>query len=77
MLGKMMSVDMSRLGGEDEMVNALVSAATLRAWPRVARVAAARRALSLGGARQTTHLDMTGAIVGDSGVGKTCLMLRF
>ena len=30
MLGKMMSVDMSRLGGEDEMVNALVSAATLR-----------------------------------------------
>ena len=79
MLGKMMSVDMSRLGGEDEMVNALVSAATLRVV-RASQVSGRGRSQGSVSRRLSADdtLDMIKVvIVGDSGVGKTCLMLRF
>ena len=76
----MMQVDTSRMG-EDEMVGAIVSAATFRVVR--AENASGRRstqAVSMSGGRVSMDdtLDMIKLIiVGDSGVGKTCLMLRF
>jgi len=75
-LAKMMSVDVRKLGDEDEMVAALVQAVTMR----IAQAEAPRRSSASAGRVSTADetLDMIKLIiVGDSGVGKSCLMLRF
>ena len=78
-LAKMMQVDTSKCGEEVDMVNALVEAATLRVVQREA-VSGRRSQSSVSQARVSMDdtLDMIKlVIVGDSGVGKTCLMVRF
>ena len=77
----MMQVDLSSLGEDSEMVGAIVSAATFRVVR--AENASGRRsthAVSMSGGRVSVDdtVDMIKLIiVGDSGVGKSCLMLRF
>ena len=77
----MMQVDLSSLGEDNEMVGAIVSAATFRVVR--AEQASGRRsthAVSMSGGRVSVDdtVDMIKLIiVGDSGVGKSCLMLRF
>ena len=78
-LSSMMKVDTSRCGEESEMVGALVEAATLRVVSRE-QVSGRRSQTSVSGGRVTVDdtLDLIKlVIVGDSGVGKTCLMTRF
>jgi len=74
-LGEMMKVDLSKMNEDHELVNAIVSAATLRVVQQSQRG-------SVGGANHRMSADDTLdiikiVIVGNSGVGKTCLMLRF
>jgi len=78
-LAKMMNVDLRSFGDDSEMVGAIVSAATLRVANKEHQ--SGRRSMSsVSGGRVSVDdtLDMIKlVIVGDSGVGKTCLMLRF
>ena len=80
-LAKMMQVDLKPFSDDADMIGAIVSAATFRVV----------RAENASGRRSQTSVSMSGGrvsiddtldmiklvIVGDSGVGKTCLMLRF
>lgn len=87
---QMMQIDMKSLHDEDAQIGALVSAATLRVVRSVSVSRVSRRSSvgdrGLGGRKSVSGgavtvddtLDMIKlVIVGDSGVGKTCLMLRF
>lgn len=80
-LSKMMQADISKCGTEAEVVGVLVESATLRVVAR--ENVSGRRSqssVSAGAGRISMDdtLDMIKlVIVGDSGVGKTCLMLRF
>lgn len=82
-LAKMMSVDLQSMHEDEEFVNAIVSAATLRAVQKDATSGRGSRASVSGGAgnrRMSADdtLDIVKlVIVGDSGTGKTCLMVRF
>jgi len=74
-LGEMMKVDLSKMSEDGELVNAIVSAATLRVVQQSQRA-------SFAGANHRMSADDTLdiikiVVVGNSGVGKTCLMLRF
>lgn len=78
-LGKMLNVTLGSFNEDDEMIAALAQGATSRVV--MAEAASGRRSQgSVSGARVSMDdtLDMIKlVIVGDSGVGKTCLMLRF
>jgi len=82
MLAKMMQIDISKCGEDSELEGALVAAATLRVVKAEnvggRRSSAARASMGGGRVSMDDTLDMIKlVIVGDSGVGKTCLMLRF
>ena len=76
-LAKMLSVETSQLGDEDELVGAIVSAATLRVVQRPSGRGRSRSSVSRRLSVDDTLDLIKVIIVGDSGVGKTCLMLRF
>jgi len=79
-IAKMMSVNISKMADDTEMVDAIACAATARVV-RKEQTAGRRSSYSAsmsGGVSLDDTLDMIKLIiVGDSGVGKTCLMLRF
>ena len=78
---QMMHVDLKSLHEEDEMINAIVSAATLRVVQKDVEARGSRASMSGANNRRMSaddSLDIVKlVIVGDSGTGKTCLMLRF
>ena len=79
---QMMQIDISKCGEDSELEGALVAAATLRVVKAEnvggRRSSAARASMGGGRVSMDDTLDMIKlVIVGDSGVGKTCLMLRF
>ena len=76
-LAKMLSVETSQLGDEDELVGAIVSAATLRVVQRPSGRGRSRSSVSRRLSVDDTLDLIKVIIVGDSGVGKTCLMVRF
>lgn len=80
MLAKMMKVNLGSLADDADMVGALVQAATMRIVQNEAprRSSAAVSRAGAGRVSVDDTLDMIKLIiVGDSGVGKSCLMLRF
>ena len=77
---QMMKVDLASCDEEGEMINALVSAATLRVVQRTSVVGRRSQGSVSRNHRMSADdtLDLIKiVIVGDSGVGKSCLMLRF
>ena len=76
---QMMNVNLVNFNDDSEMVGAIVSAATLRV-ANIEHQSGRRSMSSVSGGRVSVDdtLDMIKlVIVGDSGVGKTCLMYRF